>query len=512
MVSFISSMGLLGLESFVVTVEADVSLGLPMFDIVGLPDASIKESRDRVRSALKNSGFEFPARRIIVNLAPADIKKCGPIYDLAILLAILKSSNQIDFDLTGNVFLGELSLGGSLGAVGGVLPMVIKACEMNFKRVFVPFENAVEAAIVKDIEIFPIKNVTELIKHLAGRCEIARQPVTEINVENEENFNDFSQVKGQYDAKRALEIAAAGGHNVLLIGPPGSGKSMLAKRISTIIPDMTFEEVIETTKIYSISGALSGKKSFIAKRPFRAPHHTVSPAGLSGGGSVPRPGELSLAHNGILFLDELPEFMRTAMETLRQPIEDGTVTISRVRSSFTYPCSVMLIAAMNPCPCGYFGHPTRPCVCSRNTVNKYLNRVSGPLLDRLDMHVEVPSINFESISSEEDSESSFSIKMRVDSARKLQIERYGGGDHALCNAKVTMQLLKKTYNLTSEARSTLKIAFESMGFTARAYERILRISRTIADLEKSDNICECHVCEAVQYRNLDRKYWIQSVN
>ena len=506
MVCCSNSLGIFGMDTFLVKVEADVSIGFPAFDIVGLPDASVKESKDRVRSALRNCGFELPEGKITINLAPAHIRKEGSVYDLPILMALLKYSGQLLANIEDSVFIGELSLSGEVRSVKGVLPMTIKAKEEGFKNIYIPYGNKNEGAIVKGINVYPVKNLNELFEHPCRRKPLSVAVADPKTDDSSIILPDFSQVKGQAQAKRAIEIAASGLHNILLVGTPGSGKSMLAKRIPSILPDMTFEESIETTKIHSVAGNLSSDSGLITTRPFRAPHHTVSPAGLSGGGTVPKPGEVSLAHNGVLFLDELPEFSRMAMEVLRQPLENGEITISRVSGTLAYPCDVMLVAAMNPCPCGYFGHPTRNCICGSKAVNKYLSKVSGPMLDRIDIHIEVPPVEFADLTSATPEESSAEIKKRVNLARAIQQERYKG-TNIKSNAGLNSALLNKCCPMDNKAQQLLGKAFDKMGLSARAYDRILKVARTIADLDNSEIIKSNHIAEAVQYRSLDRKYW-----
>ena len=500
-----NSLGLFGLKSYAVEIEADLSRGVPAFDIVGLPDTAVKESRDRVRIAMKNCGFEFPTSRLILNLAPADIKKEGPLYDLPILIAILKAARYITANTDDSAFIGEVALSGDVRPINGVLPMAICAKELGIKKLYVPAHNANEGAVVKGIEIYPVENIFRLIDHLAGRNPIEKAVFSQ-GAASELSPLDFSQVKGQAEAKRALEIAAAGGHNVLLIGSPGAGKSMLAKRMTGILPSMTFDETIETTKIHSIAGTLRKGEGLITQRPFRSPHHTITKVGLSGGGTNPKPGEISLAHNGILFLDELPEFNRSTLEVLRQPIEDGTVSIARAAGNFTYPARFMMIAAMNPCPCGFYNHPKKECSCNDAAVRRYLGKVSGPLLDRIDIHIEVPPVEYDDLRDHTKEETSAQIKERVDKARRIQLERYKGTS-VFCNADIDASLFDQVCVMDDRANALLKKAFDRLNLTARAYDRIMKVARTIADLDGSEIISAPHISEAVQYRALDRKYW-----
>ena len=508
MVCNVHSVGLYGLRSFMVDVEADISGTKYRFDMVGLPDAAVNEAKERVEAAVKNSGFAFPYGHITLNLAPADVKKAGSVYDMAIFVALMLSSRQLRFYADDCAFLGEISLSGEVRRIDGVLPMVIEARNSGIKRIFIPEENAAEASVVDRIEVYPVKTMRQLISFLRGQTEgeppVPVPPFDFHAAAAKRHPLDFSDVRGQHSAKRALEVAAAGGHNVLMSGPPGSGKSMLAKRLPTILPDMTFEESLETTKIYSVAGELSGKQGLITERPFRSPHHTVSMAGLSGGGTVPKPGEISLAHNGVLFLDELPEFARASMEVMRQPIEDGVITISRASGALTYPCSFMLVAAMNPCPCGYLGHPTKPCTCSPAAARKYISKLSGPLLDRIDIQIEVPPVQFDELTDKTvREESSADIKKRVDAARAIQTERFKGSG-VTCNAKMTERQIEAFCTLTPECRRMLSGVFDRLGLSARAYNKILKLSRTVADMAGSETILEEHITEAIRYRNLDR--------
>lgn len=502
----INTMGLNGLNAFPVYAEIEASRGFQSFDIVGLADAAVRESRERIRSALRSSNVHFPTQHIIINLAPADMRKTGSVHDLSIAVALLCVQGFCDnYDLKNSAFIGEVSLSGEIRGIHGVLPMTILASKLGYKEIFVPSENEREASVVEGINVYGVTSISELILHFAGKQKM--KPAKSYARDHIDYYGslDFADVKGQQNAKKALEIAAAGGHNALMLGSPGSGKSMLAKRMPSILPKMTFEESIETTNIYSVAGLLDKENPLVTQRPFRSPHHTVSTAGLSGGGTMPRPGEISLAHNGLLFLDELAEFSRPALEILRQPLEDYQVTISRASGTVTYPCSFMLIAAMNPCPCGYYGHPSRKCICSKKQVQHYMSRVSGPMLDRFDIHIEVAPVEFTHLSSPEKEEPSAIIRERVQKARDIQNERFKNTE-ITCNARITSDILNEVCPLDSAATELLKNVFEKMGLSARAYDKILKVSRTIADMDNSQIICKQHVSQAVQYRSLDRKY------
>ena len=501
MLATIRSLGVKGVGGYGVSVEVFVSNGLVNFDIVGLPDTAVKEARERVRAAIKSNGFKFPVSRVTVNLAPADTKKAGTVYDLPIMLGILAATGIIKQPRPHTAFFGELSLNGELRPVNGALPMAVADAREGVRELFVPADNAQEAAYADGVAVYPVSNVSELIAHLRGEFLIKPMAAPELCADDL-RYPDFSDVKGQENVKRAMEIAAAGGHNILMVGPPGAGKSMMSKRLPGILPDMTKEEMLRSTEIYSVAGLTGKNNPIIATRPFRAPHHTVSPTALSGGGTVPRPGEISLAHNGVLFLDELPEFRKDVLEVLRQPLEDGEVTVSRVAGSETFPSNFMLVCAMNPCKCGWYGHPSGRCRCSANEVRAYHSRISGPLLDRIDIIVEAPALEYEELKNRAPAESSAEIKKRVNKARARQQERFAGTDIA-SNAGMNTKALNTYCVLTPECEELMRQAFDSMGLTARSYDRILRVARTIADLEGAEDIGAEHIAEAIQYRTYD---------
>jgi magnesium chelatase family protein len=511
MLAKIYSAAVYGVDAYEVEIEVNAAGGSPVIVIVGLPDAAVKESRDRVTTAISNSGYFWPRGRTTINLAPADIKKEGPSFDLPIALGMIAASEEVESDIFDKFsFVGELALNGAVRSVKGVLPVALEARRRGKQAMIVPEANAREAAMVEGIDIFGVQNLRQTFQFVRGETTLqpTRGDLTEFFATHQNYDVDFADVKGQGHVKRAIEVAVAGGHNVLMIGPPGSGKSMLSKRIATIIPPMALEEAIETTKIHSIAGLLNSDQSFVATRPFRSPHHTISDVGLLGGSAVPAPGEVSLAHNGVLFLDELPEFKRSTLEVMRQPLEDGRVTISRAAGTITFPSEFMLVAAMNACPCGYFGDLKRECRCSPIQVQRYRQRISGPLLDRIDLHIEVPAVEYRDISSDRDEERSVPIRERVIKARQRQQERFQKDRKTTCNARMGPRQIKQHCKLSPESQELIRMAMTELNLSARAYDRILKVSRTIADLSSSEAITSEHVSEAIQYRTFDRTLWV----